>query len=128
MAERKNYFVSLGSTDRQTNGARIAFRSPGDIYDPIKSHLGVSDVTENGAGFLIYGLAGAHLPRLSLKLGKKALVGAGLGNDAQSDGEKYIRVFCDPFALEKAFKELIGKTVRSRAISGVRIPKRRVYI
>ncbi|MBE9031604.1 hypothetical protein IQ266_17870 [filamentous cyanobacterium LEGE 11480] len=126
--ERSNYYVSLGSDGAQTGGARIAFRSKKNIYDPIKKSLGVKDVKEKGAGFLIYGQAGELLPRLSLKISGRNLTPNAATNAAQTDGAGTVRVFVDPFSIEKAFKELIGKNVRGREILGVRIPKRRVYI
>lgn len=126
--EKSNYYVTLGNNSSQTGGARLGFRSYTDIYDKIKGSLGVVAVGQKGSGFLVYGKAGEILPKLSLKLSGKNLVPNAATNAAQTDGVAYTRVFCDPYNLEKAFKELVGKNCRGREIAGVRIPKRRVYI
>ncbi len=126
--EKSNYYVTLGSNSSQVNGARVAFRSYKDIYDGIKGSLGVELVGQKGSAFLIYGKAGEVLPRLSLKLSGRNLQLNVLTNAAQTDGKDSCRVFCDPYNLEKAFKELVGKDCKGREIAGVRIPKRRVYI
>lgn len=126
--EKSNYYVTLGSNKSQTGGARLAFQSFTDIYSGIQKSLGVETVGQKGAGFLVYGKAGEMLPRLALKLSSKNFVPNALTNAGQTDGKGYIRVFCDPYNLEKAFKELIGKNCKGREIAGVRIPKRRVYI
>ena len=107
--EKTNYYATLGSNSSQTGGARIGFRSYKDIYDGIKGSLGVVAVSQKGSGFLLYGSAGEVLPRLSLKLSGKNLLPNQLTNAAQTDGTAQVRVFCDPFSLEKAFKELVGK-------------------
>jgi hypothetical protein len=126
--EKENYYVTLGSNTSQTGGARLGFRSYKDIYANIKSSLGVVTVGQKGAGFLVYGKAGEVLPKLSLKLSGKNLQPNATTNAAQTDGAAYTRVFCDPYNLEKAFKELVGKNCRGREIAGVKIPKRRVYV
>jgi hypothetical protein len=126
--EKDNYYVTLGSNSSQTNGARVAFRSFKDIYDGIKGSLGVITVPQKGSAFLLYGQAGEVLPRLSLKLSGKNLLPNQVTNAAQTDGKAQVRVFCDPYSLEKAFKELVGKNCKGREIAGVKIPKRRVFI
>jgi hypothetical protein len=126
--EQSNYYVSLGSNKSQKDGARIAFRSYTDIYKDIKKSLGVETVAQKGSGFLVYGKAGEVIPKLALKLSGKNFVPNALTNAAQTDGKAGTRVFCDPYNLEKAFKELIGKNCKGREIAGVKIPKRRVYI
>jgi hypothetical protein len=65
---------------------------------------------------------------LSLKLSGKNLTPNAVTNAAQTDGQGQVRVFCDPFSLEKAFKELVGKNCKGREIAGVKIPKRRVFV
>jgi hypothetical protein len=126
--EKENYYVTLGDNKTQTGGARIAFRSNKEIYDKIKSSLGVVTVAQKGSGFLIYGKAGEVLPRLTLKLSGKNLTPNALTNAAQTDGKGNVRVFCDPYNLEKAFRELVGKNCKGREIAGVKIPKRRVFV
>jgi hypothetical protein len=126
--EKTNYYVTLGGNSSQMAGSRLAFRSYKDIYDGIKAQLGVTPVGQKGAGILVYGVAGEYLPRLALKLSGKKLLPNALTNAAQTDGQAYVRVFCDPYNLEKAFKEVIGKKCKGREIAGVRIPKRRVYV
>ena len=126
--ENENYYVTLGNNSSQTGGARLGFRSYKDIYDKIKGSLGVVTVSQKGSGFLVYGKAGEVLPKLSLKLSGKNLLPNQLTNAAQTDGAAYTRVFCDPYNLEKAFKELVGKNCRGREIAAVKIPKRRVFI
>jgi hypothetical protein len=126
--EQSNYYVTLGSNSNQKDGARVAFRSYTDIYKDIKKSLGVEVVAQKGSGFLIYGKAGEVIPKLSLKLSGKNLTPNAFTNAGQTDGKAYTRVFCDPYNLEKAFKELVGKNCRGREIAGVKIPKRRVYV
>jgi hypothetical protein len=126
--EKENYYVTLGGNSSQTTGARVGFRSYKDIYDKIKGSLGVVTVPQKGSAFMLYGQAGEVLPRLTLKLSGKNLTPNATTNAAQTDGKGNVRVFCDPFSLEKAFKELVGKNCKGREIAGVKIPKRRVFI
>jgi hypothetical protein len=126
--EKENYYATLGNNSSQTGGSRLAFRSYKDIYDKIKGSLGVVTVSQKGSGVLVYGKAGEYLPRLALKLSGKNLLPNAVTNAAQTDGAGYVRVFCDPYNLEKAFKELVGKNCRGREIAGVKVPKRRVYV
>ena len=125
---KDNFYVTLGAADTQVNGARIGFRSYKDIYENIRTSLGVVVVGQKGSAFLIYGKASEMLPRLSLKLSGANLVLNVLTNAAQTDGRAQCKVFCDPYNLEKAFKELVGKDCKGREIAGVKIPKRRVYV
>lgn len=126
--EKTNYYVTLGGNSSQTTGARVGFRSYKDIYDGIKTSLGVVTVPQKGSAFMLYGQAGEVLPRLTLKLSGKNLLPNQITNAAQTDGTGNVRVFCDPFSLEKAFKELVGKNCKGREIAGVKIPKRRVFV
>jgi hypothetical protein len=126
--EQSNYYVTLGGNSNQKDGSRVAFRSYTDLYKDIKKSLGVEVVPQKGSGFLIYGKAGEIIPKLALKLSGKNITPNALTNAAQTDGKAYTRVFCDPYSLEKAFKELIGKNCKGREIVGVKIPKRRVYV
>lgn len=126
--EKANYTVTIGGALLQSDGSKLAFRSYIDIYDKIKKSLGVELVKQKGSGFLVYGKAGEYVPRLSLKLSGKNVIPNAFTNAGQTDGQAYVRVFCDPFSLEKAFKELPGKDCKGREIASVKIPKRRVYV
>jgi hypothetical protein len=126
--EKSNYTVTLGGALLQSDGAKLAFRSYTDIYDKIKKSLGVELVKQKSSGFLIYGKASEYVPRLRLKLSGKNLVPNAFTNAGQTDGKASALVFCDPYNLEKAFKELVGKDCKGREIAGVKIPKRRVYV
>lgn len=121
--ERKNYYIEIRDT-------RIGFRSPSALYDSIKRILGIRDVSERNArsNFIIYGIAGETLPRLTLKLSGGGVNNTGIANQAQSDGNDNARVFCAPDKIEDALTQLVGRTTRGKRISGVRIPKRRVYV
>lgn len=119
--ERKNYYVKYGSI-------YVGFRGPSALYDSIKSQLGIREVTERLDQNVIYGIAGETLPRLSLKLSGGGLNNTGLANQAQSDGNAYVRVFVDPAKIESCLAGLVGRTTRGKRISAVKIPKRRVYV
>jgi hypothetical protein len=126
--EKSNYYATLGADLTQANGARLGFRSYTDLYKDIQGDLGIKTVGQKGTGFLIYGKASEMLPKLRLKLSGKNLQLNILTNAGQTDGKASSTVFCDPYNLEKAFKNLIGKNCRGREIAGVRLPKRRVYV
>jgi hypothetical protein len=126
--EKSNYYVTLGGNSNQKDGSRLAFRSYTDIYKEIRKSLGVEIVQQKGSAFLVFGKCGELIPRLRLKLSGGNIIANQLTNAAQTDGKGYVTVFCDPFNLEKAFKELVGKNCKGKEIAGVRIPKRRVYV
>lgn len=119
--ERKNYYI-------QFNGIKVGFRSPGALYDSIRNQLGVKLVNERRDQDVVYGKASELLPRLRLKLSGGGVNNTGIGNQAQSDGNSSVLVFCDPAKIESAIRSLGGRTTRGKRISGVKIPKRRQYV
>jgi len=108
----KSYVVPVGPT-----GAEIGYtwKGPSDLYDSIKSELGVQDLSAYN-GITVSGRTGAFVPRIRFQ------------TEDQNGVSKSYTVFCDPAQYETCLTSLKGKTVRGGTIRRVRYPKKRIFV
>jgi len=108
----KGYVISVGPSGQEIG---YTWRAPDDLYDPIKTELGIVDLSAFN-GVTVSGRTGSFVPRLRI-----------YGEDSNGKGKSFT-VFCDPSKYEDSLSSLRGKTVRGYTIRRVKFPKKRVFV
>ncbi len=120
-SERKRYYI-------KGNGGRFyGFAGAIDIYDGIKSILGVKDQSANQGDDVVTGMTGEMVPKLVLALAADSSLAPGVQAGAASDITRHIKVYCDPSQLEAAMSQLPGKDIKGKKIMRAYLPRKRTY-